>query len=142
MLSAITFATDAELTKWDSEVVELAGEYSVSLASCRDLAKRRVFSKAIKDGVSDGVTDSIEDDGSARAYAMRDWATLLALGYFWRDVWSGRESAESERKAEKYETWAEEQLELFDQIGWPISGGSLQVVDQEAVAPQLIRVKV
>lgn len=138
-LTDMPLATDEELSRYESELVTMATDYAITLDNCRELARQRLRLEAVKDGIDE---TQVVDDGSAKAIAMRDWATRLALAFFWEDVASGRDSAASAGKAQLAARNADRAGALFKDVGWPMSGGVLTVVKDVDVLPRLIKFRV
>lgn len=139
-LADIDLATDDELTDYESEVVVLAADRSLSLDKYRALAMTTLRIEAQKDGVDEETV--LEDPTDKRSLAMRDYATRLVLYYLWRDLSAGREDAVTTAKARLAREDADAAAILFHEIGWPGAGGGSTVVKDSDVLPRILKLVV
>lgn len=139
-LTDIDFATDDELTNYESEVVVLATDRSLSLDKYRALAMTTLRIECAKDGIDETAVDETVGDG--RTLALRDYATRLVLYYLWRDLSAGRDDAVTTAKARLARDDAEAAALLFQAIGWPITGGGATVVKDVDALPRLVKLVV
>jgi len=137
-LTDIALATDEELTNYESDIVLLAADRSLSLAKYRASAMTRLRMEAAKDGIDEDLV--LEDADDKRSLALRDYATRLVLYYFWRDQSAGLEESVTTAKARLARDDAEEAAVLFKEIGWPIEGGSTEIVKDVDQLPRVIEV--
>lgn len=139
-LADITFATDEEITRYESEVVIMAADRGLELDNYRALALQDLRLECYKDGVDeDTILDDAEDK---RSLAMRDLAVRKVLAYFWRDLSSGRNDAVTTSKAVLAAESAEKADELFKALGWPIAGGGDTVVKDIDRLPRVFKLRV
>lgn len=139
-LADITFATDEEITRYESEVVIMAADRGLELDNYRALALQDLRLECFKDELDEETI--LEDPADKRSIALRDYATRLVLAYFWRDLSSGREDAVTTAKARLAAEAADRAAELFKAVGWPIEGGSSTVVKDKDVLPRLMKLRV
>lgn len=137
-LADIEFATDTELGRYEQEILDVATEHGLDLDRYRALAVQRLKLEAIKDGIDPA---GIVDDGADRALAMRDYMTLTVLYLLWRDLSTGRESANTTIKAQLAAQDLAVAADLFKLIGWPLASANVEVTDR-AHGPRLIRMTV
>lgn len=136
-LGSIDFATDEELERYESEIVTLASEYGVSLASVRDAVTAELVEEAHMDGIDQS---KVYDDEGEVAKAMRAYATRKALRIFWEDISLGREGSSTEGKAKRAQVYEESARRAFRATGWPVdTSGDEAVTIDDVVTPEVIR---
>jgi hypothetical protein len=116
-LSALNLASDAELARYESEIVAAAAKYGVSLESIRGTVLDELLEEAHVDGAD---PDTVIDDDSERAKALRRYAARKALRIFFEDVSDGRDGSVLTRKAERAAVHEERARSAFHRAGWPV----------------------
>jgi hypothetical protein len=134
----IAFATNDELSRYESEIVTAAEDAEVSLDGFRARALQTLRLEAAKDNVDE---DLVDDDGSKHALALRDYATALVVYYYWRDQSAGRDNAVTTAKAQLAEADMERAADLLKHLGWPVSGGRTEETKDIDVLPRLVRMR-
>lgn len=133
-ISAISWATDAELARYESEVVTLASEYAVSFTNIREAVVDELTTEFYEDyppetSTTTQVPANVIDNSTDRARALRRYATRKALRIFWEDVASGRESTAISAKAERARHYEELSRAAFRAVGWPLDTDADSDVD-------------
>lgn len=127
-LSVIAFATDAELERYESEILGLSEDCAVPLVSVRDAVTAELVVEATAAGVDPAL---VIDDGTDAAAALRLWATRMALRIFFEDLETGREQTESAGKAERAARHEARAREALLAIGWPVDEDDSGTIDDD-----------
>jgi hypothetical protein len=133
-LSALNLAADADLARYEQEIVAAAAKYGVSLDSVRDAVLDELLEETHTDGVD---PDKVIDDDSERAKALRRYATRKALRIFFEDVSDGRDGSVLSRKAERAAAHEERARAALHRAGWPVDSNDNAVLDDEDPQPKV-----
>jgi hypothetical protein len=130
-LSELNLASDAELARYESEIVAEAAKHAIALDSVRDAVLDELLEEAHIDAVDPA---KVIDDTSERAKVLRRYATRKALRIFWENASAGREGSALAKKAELAAAHEERARSALHRAGWPVDAdgdGDLDDLDPQ-----------